>query len=55
MAIQDTELPFPYHDNPLSAIVELYIEFFTRQNCSHRAQEIANIHKKKLCPKVTNR
>ena len=52
MSIHDKDLPLPQREDSLVLLVELFVSFFERQGCGHRAQEISNIHKKKLCPKV---
>ena len=48
----DCEIPLPSHPHPLTQLTQLFIDFFLRQGCPLRAQEIATIHQKKLCPKV---
>jgi hypothetical protein len=38
MSLHDSDLQLPVKDDPIVSLVELYVEFFNRQNCTIRAQ-----------------
>lgn len=51
MSIADPTLPLPAAADPFAALTDLYALFFSRVGCGARAQEIQNMHRKRLCPK----